>query len=60
MEAAVKKSEASPEYNANNICTPIVDFGVAIEARLEHLNNAAKARSANKISQEANAAQRKE
>ena len=35
MEAAVKQSAANAEYNANNICDPIVDIGTAIEARLD-------------------------
>ena len=34
-EAAVKQSAANAEYNAKNICDPIVDVGTAIEVRLD-------------------------
>ena len=56
VEAPVKQSAANPEYNANNICDPIVDVGTAIEARLDQFNDAAKGGSADENGQEANAA----
>ena len=55
-EVAVKQSAANSEYNANNICDPIVEVGTTIEAGLDQFNNAAEGRSADKNGQEAKSA----